>query len=113
MQFLRAFLKVDFFSGESIDPCCQSQNENRVLNATANGNLVNGTSSRFTRTPCDPEVQMDSDEELINEPGLSVMIQHSASNQNSSHCDSKNKMCPKSQSQNGTNTSDSTHNSNL
>ena len=97
-------------SGETIDPCCQSQNENRPIIANANGNLVNGMSSRFTRTPCDPEVQMDSDEELINEPGISVMIQHSSSNQNNS-CDKK--MCPKSQSQDGTNTSDSTQNSNL
>ena len=53
---------------------------------------------------------MDSDEELIAEPGISVMIQHS-SNQNNS-CDKK-KMCPKSQSHNGTNTSDSTQNRNL
>ena len=53
---------------------------------------------------------MDSDEELIAEPGISVMIQHSSSNQNNS-CDKK--MCPKSQSQDGTNTSDSTQNSNL
>ena len=107
-------LTLDFsFSwilGETIDPCCQSQNENRPIIANTNGNLVNGTSSRFTRTPCDPEVQMDSDEELIAEPGISVMIQHS-SNQNNS-CDKK-KMCPKSQSHNGTNTSDSTQNSNL
>ena len=44
--------------GESVDPCCASQNQ-PTTNVDANG------SARMTRTPCDLEGQIDSDEELI------------------------------------------------
>ena len=60
--------------GESIDPCCASQQQ---ANAVTN---QNGASNHMalSRTPCDPEIHMDSDHEEL--CGSSDSSDHCASN---------------------------------
>ena len=60
--------------GESIDPCCASQNDNQhqLLNGPSNHHGGHG-STRLTRTPCDLEGQVDSDEELIDQQHLTLI----------------------------------------
>ena len=92
--------------GESIDPCCASQNDNQhqLLNGTSNHHGGHG-STRLTRTPCDLEGQVDSDEELIDQQqqqaGPSVQIvQSSSSNlvdKKCCPCPETNKNCDKDQ----------------
>ena len=57
------------FSRSGLSPaCCASQNDNQhqLLNGTSNHHGGHG-STRLTRTPCDLEGQVDSDEELIDQ----------------------------------------------
>ena len=49
--------------GESVDPCCASQQQgassNLAVNQAGNGHVT------ISRTPCDPEAEMDSDHEEL------------------------------------------------
>ena len=81
--------------GESIDPCCASQNSNQhqPLNGTTNHHAHgHHGSARLTRTPCDLEGQVDSDEELIDQQAAGPSVAVVQSN----NLDKKCCQCPKS-----------------
>ena len=86
--------------GESIDPCCASQNDNQhqPLNGSANAHAHGHGSARLTRTPCDLEGQIDSDEELIEQQaGPSIAVVQSMTGTGTSRMESKKCCeCPKS-----------------